>query len=410
MIDRWYDSRFTGLFSELGAVPLRPHDPAVPLWSGEFPSWTSMGQSRTAGGAGWDDAAAEAACVGEAIERMDPAPLSCDEFIEANWQTWPLDEPAVHPGRWVLFHPEQYAEPNFPFVPLSRETDCRWVCFRNVGTGSPMWVPEDLAFLEPRKSTPHRYCPGVSTGLSCGRQGQPVLLRGLQEVIERDAILGAWWDRYAVEEFPAKLVLELLDETLARRLIRPNLRFRFYRVHSPFSSHVTMVGLEGEDQEGYCFSIGSACRETRETSWRKSILEAVQGRHYVRALKSLLGSRPRAELLADFPGHAVYYSLHPGELPKTILHRARTVPITDSPGAESFADLVARLGPERPVLFRNVTPPAIASVVGNWYLLRVLVPGLQPLHGSDDFPHLGGPMWAPRGLAAWADVPPHPFP
>ena len=38
------------------------------------------------------------------------------------------------------------------------------------------------------------------------------------------------------------------------------------------------------------------------------------------------------------------------------------------------------------------------------------VAGLQPLHGNADLAHLGGPLWAPRGLAAWADTPPHPFP
>ena len=84
--------------------------------------------------------------------------------------------------------------------------------------------------------------------------------------------------------------------------------------------------------------------------------------------------------------------------------------LSDSPAAESLSDLAARLGPARPVLFRNVTPPGIASEARDWYVLRVLVPGLQPLHGSDDFPHLGGDLWAPRGLAAWTDVPPHPFP
>src|SRR4029077_18542800 len=127
------------------------------------------------------------------------------------------------------------------------------------------------------------------------------------EAIERDAILGAWWDRYPVEEWPASSVFDSLDHALAKRLLRPNLRYRFYRVDSPFSSHVTMVSLEGEDHEGYCFSIGSACRESRVASWNKAILEAVQGRHYVRALKPTyakqLGTVP-----GDFAEHAVWYS------------------------------------------------------------------------------------------------------
>ena len=36
-----------------------------------------------------------------------------------------------------------------------------------------------------------------------------------------------------------------------------------------------MVTVEGEDREGFCHSIGSACRETRRASWNKAALEAV---------------------------------------------------------------------------------------------------------------------------------------
>jgi hypothetical protein len=72
--------------------------------------------------------------------------------------------------------------------------------------------------------------------------------------------------------------------------------------------------------------------------------------------------------------------------------------------------LVERLGPDRPVLYRNVTPPMIAQEIRDWYVLKVLVPGMQPLHGDDRFPHLGGSLWAPRGLADWPAAPPHPFP
>jgi len=54
-----------------------------------------------------------------------------------------------------------------------------------------------------------------------------------------------------------------------------------------------------------------------------------------------------------------------------------------------------------------MTPPALAP---EWRVAKVVVPGLQPMHGNHRFPFLGGPLWAPRGLAAFGDVPPHPFP
>ena len=97
-------------------------------------------------------------------------------------------------------------------------------------------------------------------------------MRGLQEVIERDAVVGAWWGRYPLQEHPFSAVLTHLGD--AARIVRPNLTYRCFRVLSPFSEHVTIVTLEGDDREGYCFSLGSSCRETRSASWMKALLEA----------------------------------------------------------------------------------------------------------------------------------------
>ncbi|MCI0463318.1 MAG: YcaO-like family protein [Gemmataceae bacterium] len=418
----WYASLYTGLFARFGPVPGRAHDPQVSVVSGTLGA--SGPQELTASGAGWDEAGAEGACVGEAVERWQAYPLPDDQRLESSFDAWPLSERAVEPERWVLFHPEQYTLPQFPFRPLTRSTVCPWVCFRESGTGRPCWVPEELAYLSLRPGERHTFCPGLSTGLASGlatcaacaqvaqaaRDGDPVLLRGLQEVIERDAVVGGWWGRYPIEEWPLSVVLELLGGEWAARVVRPNLLYRCYRVDSPFSSHVTMVTLEGQDREGYCFSIGSACRESRAASWDKSLLEAVHGRQYVRHLKQSQGEQRPSRIPTSFPEHASYYSFHPDELSRTVLHAPSPRKEEGATSREDLAALVGRLGPERPVLFRSMTPPALAQEGLDWLVLRVLVPGLQPLHGDHRLPQLGGPLWAPRRLADWGAVPPHPFP
>lgn len=408
LMPAWYDSRFTGLFAGFDRVPPRPHDPEVAIWAGTVPATTSRPQEVHTGGAGWDAKHAEAACAGEAIERCQAYPLPDDQAVEASFSDWPLEESAVSPNRWVLFHPEQYATPGFPFELLTATSRCRWVCCRQAITGESCWAPEELVYLFARPGSGHRFCPSLSTGLACGWAGDPVLLRGLQEVIERDALMGAWWGRYALEEWNGDAIL---SPAVGARTRRPNLRYRFYRVDSPFSQHATIVTIEGEDREGYCFSAGSACRETRAASWEKSLLEAIHGRHYVRHVLS----QPREEgPPRDFAGHAVYYSLHRDAQRTTafvspaVLDASVGRPtLPDLP--ESLAVLVERLGPDRPVLFRLLTPPGIAAEIGDWVVLKVLVPGLQPMHGDHLFPFLGGPLWR-RGLGEWANMPPHPFP
>ena len=407
----WAESAYTGLFSSVGALPQRAADPEVPMAAGNVPAWGARSAALQVGGAGWSLEDARGACLGEAIERCQAQPLPGDRLIESSARDWPSDEPFVSPERWVLFHPEQHRLPGFPFQPFSEATPTRWVCFRELETGSPRWVPVDLAFLYTR--SPHAICPGVSTGLACGRWGDPLLLRGVQEVVERDALMGAWWGRYPLEEWTRAELGEELPDSLAARVLRPNLTYRFYRILSPFSSHVTLVTLSGEDREGWCFSVGSACRETRGPSWRKALLEAVQARSHVRFLLGKLrrGERGSPNSLADFEDHALYSSVNPGHLETCALEAAtREHDLLAQERSEDLSVLRRRLGPERPVLFRNLTPPAIAQEVPELYVLKVLIPGLQPLHGVHALAHLGqGSLWAPAGLAEWAALSPHPF-
>ena len=321
-MEAWADSRFTGPFTSFEASILRAHDPALPMWGASFPMWAEGAPENRVSGAGWTEQEAKRACIGEAIERLQPAPLTQDRFVESSFSNWPLAEPAIGPDRWVMFHPDQFRWPGFPFEPFTRETVCRWYACRDAQTGMPAWVPEEMIFLNPRAGHRHRLCAGVTTGLAAGPHEFHVLLRGLQEVIERDSVVGAWWNRYPIEEWPADAVFARLGHSVAQRLQRPNLRYRFYRVRTPFSDHVTFVRLDGDDREGFCFSIGSACRETRIESWRKALLEAVQGRHYVRYLQT---QPDPVRLPVDFAEHAVYYSRHPDLLRRTVLDRPEPV-------------------------------------------------------------------------------------
>src|SRR6185503_11572574 len=179
-----FDDAYTGFLTHLSPIPGRAGDPEVSFWGGIVPPWGPRDRELSLGGAGWTDDDARGACVGEAIERFQAYALPADEIVESSCADWPLDEPAVGPEGWVLFHPDQYRSRLFPFAPFSRDTRCRWVCFREAGTGSPRWIPEEFGFLFHAAGDRPRISLAYSTGLSCGRSGHPILLRGLQEAIE----------------------------------------------------------------------------------------------------------------------------------------------------------------------------------------------------------------------------------
>jgi ribosomal protein S12 methylthiotransferase accessory factor len=408
----WHDDPFTGLLRHFVRAELRAHDPAVPITAGEMPPWFPDEPAIGCSGAGWDAEEADQACLGEALERSLARPLPCDHSIEAAWSGWLCAEPAIDPARWVFFHEDQYACDGFPFEPLTADTVCRWVCCREPQSGEAHWVPEELVYLTPRRGKCLRHTFGFSTGLSCACTADRALLRGVQEVIERDALVGGWWGRYPIEEWPYEAVIPALGDSYWSRVERPNLQYRFYRIRTPYSSRVTLISLSGLDREGWVFCVGSACRETLRESWLKALLEVVQGRHCVRRLLArwLESGRRRWDVPTTFFEHALFYSLHPDRLQETVLERAgRHEPLGGDRECEGLSKLCDRLGPDRPILFRNLTPPGLADGFPRWVVLRVLVPGLQPLHGDHRVPFLGGPLWKPRRFREWESIPPHPF-
>lgn len=404
---------YTGLFTRYGRIANRPHDPAVAMVAGTLAPFGPRAQGTEVGGAGWSVEQAHLACLGEAIERIQAYAQPGDAYVETSFSAWALDEPAIDPERWVLFHTQQYQLTGFPFRPFTHERVCRWVPCRQLDTGDAKWVPEESAVLYSREGATHQLTPSISTGLSSGFVGDPVILRGVQEVIERDAIIGGWWGRYGLEAWPVEEVFARLGKSCAERCMRGNLTYRFYRVDSPYSGCVTVTTLEGEDREGWLFSAGAACREGLESSFRKSLLEAIQGRHFVRYLRDQRGGEdPEGGAdseVRSFADHALYFSLHRERLDNTVLRRGLQPPSLCWGGNEGLSALCERLGPQRPVLFRLLTPP-VAAASGKWVVVKVIVPGLQPMHGHHGLPHLGGALWAPRDLAAWAQMEPHPFP
>lgn len=413
------ESRYTGLLTALGPVPRRPHDPDVAVWAGAA---IPAGQRRDAlhvGAASMAEEGARLACVGEALERLAAEPARTDDLVRATAAQ--LGEAAIAPHRWCLFARDQHATEGFPFAPFDDATETRWTRCRLARDGASRLVPAELVYLDVPFA--RRITAGVSTGLAAGTDADGAALRGLQEQLERDAVASAWAGAYALERLDGARVFAALGEPLARRVRRPNLRYGFFRIRSPFSDAITMVTLEGEDHEGACFSIGSACRETPRASLEKALLEAIQGRFYVRALLARApGSDGRAGSEAEeprtFEEHAAYYTFNPARLAETPLAGARegdASALLDPAGAherapESFETLARRLGPERPVLLRLMTPSVVSRALPGWVVVRVLVPGLTPLHGAHALAHLASPAYGGRSFAAHRASPPHPFP
>lgn len=234
-----------------------------------------------AGCAFWDEHAAEAAALGEAVERY------CGNLVPPGLLTasyTQLDRAAVaaiDPCSLALYTAEQYKTPGFPFVPFTRDLEVRWSQGREIRTGSPCQVPSSLVWVTylraPLTESEPRTNPTIYAGIAAGPTRAAAEQSALLELLERDAVAIGW-----ISGSPIK---EVLPATwLGQLAAGPERAFRARFLHFPSLVGVPVIGtLLVHEPTGHV-ALGTACRATPLEAAMKALAEAFQLHLVVRQL------------------------------------------------------------------------------------------------------------------------------
>ncbi|HEX2299645.1 MAG TPA: YcaO-like family protein [Pseudonocardiaceae bacterium] len=272
----------TGVVTELRAGTLPPHLPEpLRLWLARpadtrcFTPWP--GEPVTSGCAWWDDGQAQAAALGEAVERY------CAALIPPGLPRATPDEmrrrgkDVIELADLALFSAAQYRTSGFPFVAFGPDLPMRWVPGRDLLTGAIRAVPIGLVFTTVHRGLadggPYgdepRTNPVPYAGLAAGRSHEQAELAALLELIERDAVTRSWlrgepWPEIAV------------DPPLADLLRGPRgvLRVRLFLV--PGAVDVPVITALIDDTSTGLLALGSAARIDPLRAALKAVAEAAQ--------------------------------------------------------------------------------------------------------------------------------------
>jgi bacteriocin biosynthesis cyclodehydratase domain-containing protein len=159
--------------------------------------WQAMGKSR-------DRLKAEVACLAEAIERHSSGFHPGEPLVRRRWQDWTAGE-AVHPESVVLYSKAQQADlkrwnarssrANRVCPPFQEDQEFEWRQVWSVTREKPRWMIAGLCFVDYPIDPARRFHIGDSNGCAAGRTKADALLRGLLELIERDAVAIWWYNR-----------------------------------------------------------------------------------------------------------------------------------------------------------------------------------------------------------------------
>jgi len=399
----------------------------------------------------YDRGAAMAAAVGEAVERYCGAAVP-DDLPAASAAE--LGARAVAPARFVLFHPDQHARPEFPYRPFLPSSMVRWTAGVDIETGAPAYLPAQLVYLgaealEERGEVPIGYA--TSSGMACAPTAEAAILAGLLELVERDAVMLTWYLRRS----PPRLRWRGNPRLAAveERCFAPSgLRYVCLDLSEPLAIATVLAVVFGAEVG---VAVGAASAASPEDAWMKAMREAFATYAWANRLRRRTPAIGQVELhrIHSFADHVRFYA-EPGNLPLASFlwddhragdHRAGDDRAGDDRAANDRADdaradgdrridELPRIEDSRPVhqiaaVYRKMRAAGASAYAvdlttadirrAGLSVWKVVSPELQPLDVGYGRRFLGGARrtaWADRlGARAGASLDalnpwPHPFP
>ena len=137
------------------------------------------------------------AAIAEALERHGgQRPKGKRTVVQASYRQ--LGEQALDPTTLGLHTAEQYAVPNYPYVPYHHDLKCRWVWGYSFERQRPILVPEQYAYYgqlyySSKEDAKSSFVYEISNGCALGNCLEEAIFYGILEVAERDAFLMTWY-------------------------------------------------------------------------------------------------------------------------------------------------------------------------------------------------------------------------
>ena len=354
-----------------------------------------------AGGVGRTRESAENAAIGEAMERYSAAVCRL-EYAGA-------DGPLIRLEDFALFSEQQRRARDFPFADLYAG-ELRFARVHSLRDNTTCWAPAALVGI-----TDH---PAISTsnGLATAASPATALLRGLQELIERDAFMVSW-----LHSVRGRVVA--LDATYTEPVAERGGDVKCVDATPAYSPWpVAVVGGNLPYRGRPRYALGAACRESWAAAVEKAYLEWAQGTVFVSAyLAAHTDLRYRhASDVRSFQDHAAYYSVRTDEWDRVPLFRgSEASPPAGAMTRDAWETLrqgvEALHGAGVRVFYRDLTSVDLRQL-GLW-TVRVVSPDLTPLHFHEPWAFLGGRTadvgwrypWIERSRHRFPNPLPHPL-
>jgi ribosomal protein S12 methylthiotransferase accessory factor len=354
---------------------------------------------------------------------FDPNDLICGSASELR-----QNNEICKPSDFSLYHLEQPGRP-----PMATEDPkIAWAWGWSLIRRCAVLVPACLVYMPYFPCFRHQgeevAGPAVSTGLACATSLDEAVLKGIYELVERDAFMIVWSNRLPVPsvDIASHPRLRKLYED---RLQRDGLRYVVLRITTDIPIPSFLCLLIDEHRSPAMVCAGAATHLDPVQAAGKAMMEAVQTREWA---KFLGGQRHNVHFVADFSDirefedHVALYAYNDMLHAVEFLLNGTNGTITDCWGSESTGSAGGDLEKTVSILAElNLETIALDLTTSDVYecgyrVARSMIPDLQPLDADHRHRFMGGRRLyevpqrmgyrsGPTTMASLNPIP-HPFP
>jgi len=373
-------------------LPSLPDEPRIYTWLAQFREGE---ESRALGGSPTDDTLALTIALAEAQERHLWV-FADDYFDDPTIATVPEMTPRriVDPRRFAGFSDAQRSEN--PSLTITDSSPFRWIRAYSHSDGKQVFVPAATV----SRSSGAR-APGeplirriISTGLATYPDRIEALLRGALEVIERDAYMIAWLNQLSLPR--VDLSVFAASDTLAALLAQCT-RYRLVphavKLMTDAPAHAVCVVLEDESGLPPRYAFGLKAHRSLSAAIEGALIEALRVRRGTRVRLGNPDRPPRPQTIGHYDRHE-YWSEGENHEKLAFFTKGRLATETAAPwehdSPEEHWRRILSWCRERGYECFSVPLTRSRMNVTPWHIEMVVIPELQPIHYSENLPHIGG--------------------
>jgi ribosomal protein S12 methylthiotransferase accessory factor len=330
-------------------------------------------------GSGLDEEQAFTPALAEALERYCASVFHDGQFILASGSD--LGEDALDLDTIPRCSPSELSHPNCPITVPDKTRPIRWVRGLSLLNGHVVFIPAVMVYSDLGISSAERFWLPNSTGCAAHTSYTRALVAGIREVVERDAISITWLQKLSLPKLALQTVPPLLQEIWQRYMASSqDIELRLYDATTDIGVP-TVYGVQ-------------VSQYNREAT---TLVSCATGAHISEALEKVL--RDMASLRISFRTVKTV----PSEWDEFIdvFHGAAYMARAEQAAAFSFLnqnsrtsqlhDASSEMTDEQTLIAlidllraKSLEPYAVdlstdESIRSGIYVIRVVIPGLQPL-------------------------------